>query len=164
MRSCGRRGFMCLPFAPGSMRTGSHLNALFSGDAPREYRWFSLLANLPGVSASAQHAARKIVRRGGFCDQRKSRSPPGRGRFALSQVLPEPDCMLAVRNQSPAAESEAKAVSHRRGGEVRELELAPASKDWLASRPALQPDQLGHVHHEAENRCHPGDRDRPAPR
>jgi hypothetical protein len=47
---------------PGLMRTGSHLNALFSGDASREYRWFSLLANMPGLSVSAEHAAQRIVR------------------------------------------------------------------------------------------------------
>jgi short-subunit dehydrogenase len=51
-----------LTVCPGLMRTGSHVNALFSGDASREYRWFSLLASLPGFSVSAQYAAKRIVR------------------------------------------------------------------------------------------------------
>jgi hypothetical protein len=43
------------------MRTGSHRNALFTGDADREYRWFSLAANLPGFSISARRAAHQIA-------------------------------------------------------------------------------------------------------
>jgi len=56
------RGVRVLTVCPWLMRTGSHLNALFNGDAPREYRWFSLLATTPGVSVSARYAARRIVR------------------------------------------------------------------------------------------------------
>ncbi|MFP5237764.1 MAG: SDR family NAD(P)-dependent oxidoreductase [Acidobacteriota bacterium] len=57
-----RKGIHVLTVCPGLMRTGSHLNALFSGDAEREYRWFALGATMPGVSASARHAARRILR------------------------------------------------------------------------------------------------------
>ncbi len=45
---------------PGLMRTGSHGNAKFGGDSQAEYDWFSLGAMLPGASASAASAARKI--------------------------------------------------------------------------------------------------------
>ena len=57
-----RKGIHVLTVCPGLMRTGSHLNAFFSGDAEREYRWFALGATMPGVSASARHAAQRIVR------------------------------------------------------------------------------------------------------
>lgn len=56
-----RKGIHVLTVCPGLMRTGSHLNALFAGDAEREYRWFALGATMPGVSASARHAAKRIV-------------------------------------------------------------------------------------------------------
>lgn len=56
-----RKGIRVTTVVPGLMRTGSHRNALFTGDAAREYRWFSLAANLPGLSAAADRAARKIV-------------------------------------------------------------------------------------------------------
>ena len=55
------KGIHVLTVCPGLMRTGSHLNALFSGDAEREYRWFALGATTPLVSSSARHAARRIV-------------------------------------------------------------------------------------------------------
>jgi short-subunit dehydrogenase len=56
------KGVHVLTVCPGLMRTGSHLAALFSGDREKEYRWFSLAANLPGLSTSAACAARRIVR------------------------------------------------------------------------------------------------------
>ena len=56
------KGIYVTTVCPGLMRTGSHINANFTGDAAREYRWFSLVAGLPGVSTSACAAARKIVR------------------------------------------------------------------------------------------------------
>lgn len=46
--------------SPGLMRTGSHVNARFGGNAQAEYQWFSLGATLPGASISAAAAARKI--------------------------------------------------------------------------------------------------------
>lgn len=55
------KGVRVTTVVPGLMRTGSHPHALFSGDAAREYRWFSLAASLPGASTSARRAARQIV-------------------------------------------------------------------------------------------------------
>lgn len=47
--------------APGLMRTGSHIHALFKGDAAGEYAWFATSASLPLVSMDAARAARQIV-------------------------------------------------------------------------------------------------------
>ncbi len=46
---------------PGLMRTGSHLNARFSGRSEEEFTWFSLGASLPVVSMDAAAAAHQIV-------------------------------------------------------------------------------------------------------
>ncbi len=46
---------------PGLMRTGSFLNAEFKGKYGSEYAWFSVGDNIPGLSLSAQSAARAIV-------------------------------------------------------------------------------------------------------
>lgn len=46
---------------PGTMRTGSPLNAYFKGRHRAEYAWFSLSASLPLVSLSAERAARQII-------------------------------------------------------------------------------------------------------
>lgn len=46
---------------PGLMRTGSYINAEMKGKQSAEYAWFSLSSSLPGITAGAQHAARRIV-------------------------------------------------------------------------------------------------------
>jgi NAD(P)-dependent dehydrogenase (short-subunit alcohol dehydrogenase family) len=54
-------GVRVITIAPGLMRTGSHLNAEFKGEHDREAAWFSVSATLPGVTMSADRAARQIV-------------------------------------------------------------------------------------------------------
>ena len=56
-----RDGIVVTTVAPGLMRTGSHLNALFKGQHRQEFGWFSLGASLPITSTSAEGAARRIV-------------------------------------------------------------------------------------------------------
>jgi NAD(P)-dependent dehydrogenase (short-subunit alcohol dehydrogenase family) len=47
---------------PGLMRTGSPRNATFKGDRAAEYAWFAAADALPGLSTSAESAARRIAR------------------------------------------------------------------------------------------------------
>lgn len=46
---------------PGLMRTGSHEQAMFTGDQGAEYAWFAPAASLPLLSMNAERAAAKIV-------------------------------------------------------------------------------------------------------
>jgi len=46
---------------PGLMLTGSPRNASFKGNNQAEYAWFSISDSLPGLSMSANRAARQIV-------------------------------------------------------------------------------------------------------
>lgn len=58
-------GITVTTIVPGLMRTGSYLNAYFSGDAEGQeahYRLFAPLSSLPLLSASADGAARSFVR------------------------------------------------------------------------------------------------------
>jgi short-subunit dehydrogenase len=54
------KGIRVTTVSPGVMRTGSHIQARFTGK--QEYRWFAAAASLPGTATSATTAARKIVR------------------------------------------------------------------------------------------------------
>lgn len=56
------RGVHVLTVTPGLMRTGSFLQAEFTGAADAEYRWFALSAALPGISISVRRAAAQIIR------------------------------------------------------------------------------------------------------
>jgi short-subunit dehydrogenase len=55
------RGVHVLTVVPGLMRTGSFLNAEFGGKAKREFTWFGLLGNAPGLTIAADDAARQIL-------------------------------------------------------------------------------------------------------
>uniref|UniRef100_Q022W9 Short-chain dehydrogenase/reductase SDR n=1 Tax=Solibacter usitatus (strain Ellin6076) TaxID=234267 RepID=Q022W9_SOLUE len=54
-------GVKVVTIAPGLMRTGSYLNALFKGAEAGEAGWFSVSSSLPGISMSAEKAAEQIV-------------------------------------------------------------------------------------------------------
>lgn len=57
----GPRGLRVLTAVPGLMRTGAHQNALFKGQQAKEYSWFSLAANAPGVAMDPARAARQLL-------------------------------------------------------------------------------------------------------
>jgi short-subunit dehydrogenase len=54
-------GIRVTTVCPGLMRTGSPRNADFTGQNEKEYSWFTISDSLPGVSVSAETAAKKIV-------------------------------------------------------------------------------------------------------
>ena len=57
----GRGPVTVTTVVPGLMRTGSHLQARFTGQAAKEFTWFALGASLPLVSMDAERAARQII-------------------------------------------------------------------------------------------------------
>jgi NAD(P)-dependent dehydrogenase (short-subunit alcohol dehydrogenase family) len=57
----GRGPVTVTTVVPGLMRTGSHLQARFTGQPGKEFTWFALGASLPLVSMDAERAARQII-------------------------------------------------------------------------------------------------------
>ncbi|MCB0060989.1 MAG: SDR family NAD(P)-dependent oxidoreductase [Caldilineaceae bacterium] len=55
------QGITVTTVAPSTLRTGSHLQAQVTGRHVPEYTWFGLSATLPGISTSAENAARQVV-------------------------------------------------------------------------------------------------------
>ncbi len=121
------KGIHVLTVCPGLMRTGSHLGAHFSGQAEREYQWFSLSANLPGASTSAAHAARRIVRAVVARHTEIAITPQAMAAARLGGVAPEVTLrVLALANRFlPSAEQDGQAP--RRGVDVRGREWKPAA-------------------------------------
>ncbi len=54
------KGIRVTTVCPGLMRTGSSIQAQFTGQAEKEFGWFSLGATTPGIAASSGHAANRI--------------------------------------------------------------------------------------------------------
>lgn len=129
------KGIHVLTVCPGLMRTGSHLNALFSGDAAREYRWFSLLANLPGLSTTAQHAARRIVEAVLSRAAEIAITPQAMLASRFSQTVPGLTTWLMSRTNRLLPNPVDDGSEVHRGAEVRNLELIPASRiGWSAAQ------------------------------
>ncbi|BCL33277.1 SDR family NAD(P)-dependent oxidoreductase [Streptomyces aurantiacus] len=73
---------------PGLMRTGSHLQAEFGGQAAKEFAWFSALSGTPVVSMDADRAAERIVR---ALERRRTRlvlTPAARAAGVAHGVVP----------------------------------------------------------------------------
>jgi short-subunit dehydrogenase len=121
------KGIHVLTVCPGLIRTGSHVNAMFTGNAEREYRWFSMAATTPGLSASARSAARRIVRAVLSRETEIFITPQAELAGRLSQISPgvTATAMSLVNRVLPDPVGErAEPV---RGAEVRMREPAVAS-------------------------------------
>ncbi|HEX4039782.1 MAG TPA: SDR family NAD(P)-dependent oxidoreductase [Acidobacteriaceae bacterium] len=127
------KGVHVMTVCPGLMRTGSHVAAQFSGDASREYRWFSLAANVPGLSTSAKNAARRIVLGVLLGETELAITPQAVAASRLAGLAPEAVTLaLGLVNRllpGPVAEGARK----QRGAEVRGLETMPASRIGAAA-------------------------------
>jgi short-subunit dehydrogenase len=104
---------------PAVMRTGSPMQAVFKGDAEKEFAWFAAADNLPGFSLPADSAAKKIVRAANERTAELVLSLPGRARNVLAAIFPEifASVMAFVAGQMPKGESQ----EHRTGADSRAL-------------------------------------------
>jgi short-subunit dehydrogenase len=90
------KGIRVLTVCPGLMRTGGHIQAQFTGQREKEYRWFALGATTPGLAASVTHAADKIYRA----------VQSGRAEITIT-----PQAWLAARLQGLAPETTQRAAA-----------------------------------------------------
>jgi short-subunit dehydrogenase len=120
------KGVHVLTVCPGLMRTGSHVSAHFSGDREREYRWFSVAANLPGLSTSAASAARRIVRAVQCRETEIAITPQAVIASRLAHLAPEivVRAMSMVNRLLPSAAPAGN--GQQRGADVRDGEVQQA--------------------------------------
>lgn len=135
------KGIRVTTVCPGLMRTGSHLNALFTGDMDREYRWFSLGASFPGISTAASSAARKIVRAVTSGASEIAITPQAIVAARLASVSPEVTTRLMQMMNALLPQPVSSRALMRPGSAVRDLELTPATA--LGSSAARRYNQLG---------------------
>lgn len=118
------KGICVTTVCPGLMRTGSHLRAYFTGNAEREYQWFSLGASLPGISTAASHAARKIVRATVHRDAEVTITPQAWFASRFAHLAPETTAFLMHMVNDLMPEKNDDSRLHE-GKEVRSKELRP---------------------------------------
>src|SRR5581483_3612910 len=82
-------GVLVTTVAPGLMRTGSPRNASFKGRHREEYAWFSVGDSLPGLSMSAERAARQILAAARRGDAELTLSLPAKLAVRFRAAFPE---------------------------------------------------------------------------
>ncbi len=99
----------------------------FTGDASREYRWFSLAASLPGISIAASSTARKIVRAAIAGTSEIAITPQAILAARLGNVFPSATALLMHTMSSLLPEPGSSPASSIRGTELRDREFTPAT-------------------------------------
>ncbi|MBV9124439.1 MAG: SDR family oxidoreductase [Planctomycetes bacterium] len=134
-------GIVVTTVVPGLMRTGSPRNALFKGQHQAEFAWFNISAALPGISTSAEHAARRIVaacRRG---DAEIVLTLPAQLGVALHGLFPglTADILSVVNRLLPGPGG---IYTERAKGKESVSELSPGWLTTLSDQAALENNEV----------------------
>ena len=81
-------GIRVTTVCPGLMRTGSPLNADMKGRHEAEYAWFAISDSMPGLSISAERAARKIIEACRYGDPELTITVPAKLAVRANQMAP----------------------------------------------------------------------------
>jgi NAD(P)-dependent dehydrogenase (short-subunit alcohol dehydrogenase family) len=133
-------GIKVVTVCPGLMRTGSPRNAIFRGRHRSEYAWFSISDALPGLSISAEKAARRIIaacRRG---DAEVLFPLPARIAAVVNAVTPglTASVLATLDRLLPSPDSE----TGRRKGTDSQSWLSPSWLTRLGDRAAKKYNQI----------------------
>lgn len=138
-----RDGIEVTTIVPGLMRTGSPVNALFKGQAAREYTWFSIGDALPLISVSARRAARRIVRAARRGEAEVTISSAARVLRVSQGLFPGLVAdALALGNRALPSADAAVAQEQVRGMQLATA-LSPSPITVLMNRAARTNNQLG---------------------
>jgi NAD(P)-dependent dehydrogenase (short-subunit alcohol dehydrogenase family) len=133
-----REGITVTTVCPGLMRTGSTYNAQFKGDHEHEFAWFHIAASTPGLSTSAERAARQIIDACRHGDSALILGLPAKVAVALNGVAPDLlSRMLTGANRLLPAESGASGDELRSGWQSA-TRFTPSAvtrlTDWAAAK------------------------------
>jgi NAD(P)-dependent dehydrogenase (short-subunit alcohol dehydrogenase family) len=134
-------GIKVVTVCPGLVRTGSPRNAIFRGQHRSEYAWFSISDALPGLSISAENAARRIA--GACCrgDAEVLFPLPARVAAVVNAVAPglTAGLLAVVDRLLPRADG---GSWERRKGAESQSRLSPSWLSRLGDRAAKKYNQL----------------------
>lgn len=125
---------------PGMMRTGSPIQAVFKGNHEKEYGWFATGDVLPGLSVSADEAARRILE--GVKHGDSHVSYPAITRIGIMGHAVFPEIFAFVARQAARIMPRSK---------LRIRKTGAASRSWLDRQTWYRP--LKKVEENAEANC-----------
>ncbi len=135
-------GIRVTTIVPGLMRTGSPMNADMKGKHEAEYAWFAISDALPGLSISAERAARQIVEACRYGDPELTLTLPARLAVLANHLAPGlTGRLLELANALLPGPAGAEGDRHRRGRDS-ESKWAPSPATSLNDRAAVANNQL----------------------
>jgi short-subunit dehydrogenase len=130
-------GIRVTTVVPGLMRTGSPVNADMKGRHESEYAWFAISDALPGLSTSAERAARQIIEACRYGDPELTITVPARIVTAANHLAPGTIArLLAFANKVLPSPTGALGDRPRRGRDS-ESKWAPSTATALSDRAAI---------------------------
>jgi NAD(P)-dependent dehydrogenase (short-subunit alcohol dehydrogenase family) len=130
-------GICVTTVSPGLMRTGSPANVDVRGRHEAEYAWFAIADSLPGLSTSAEHAARQIIEACRYGDPELTITVPAKLARMSAHLAPAivARAMMAVNRLLPGPNG--IAGDRRRRGRESASKWAPSAATVLTDRAAV---------------------------
>jgi NAD(P)-dependent dehydrogenase (short-subunit alcohol dehydrogenase family) len=130
-------GIRVTTVSPGLMRTGSPINADFKGQHEAEYAWFAISDSIPGLSISAERAARKILEACRYGDPELTITLPAKAAVLANYVAPGTvGRLLMLANRLLPGPTGVAGDRHRKGRQS-ESKWAPSVATTLTDRAAV---------------------------
>ncbi len=134
-------GIRVTTVAPGLMRTGSPVNADVKGQHEAEYAWFAISDSLPGLSVSAERAARQILEACRYGDPELTISLPAKAAIVANHLAPGAVArVLMVANRLLPGRNDTDGDRRRRGSE--------STSKWAPSAATVLTDKAAVVNNE----------------
>jgi NAD(P)-dependent dehydrogenase (short-subunit alcohol dehydrogenase family) len=130
-------GIRVTTVSPGLMRTGSPRKASMKGRHEAEYAWFAISDSLPGLSTSAENAARQIVEACRYGDPELTITLPAKLAMMVNQVAPTAvaNAMVLANQFLPGPNGDDG--EHSRRGAESTSKWAPSAATVLTDKAAV---------------------------
>jgi NAD(P)-dependent dehydrogenase (short-subunit alcohol dehydrogenase family) len=129
-------GIRVTTVSPGLMRTGSPRNAEVKGRHKAEYAWFAIADSLPGMSVSADRAAREIIEACRYGEPELTISLAARAAMAANAIAPALLARLMMLGVRILPRPAGAAGDQVRRGHESESKWAPSVATILSERAA----------------------------
>jgi NAD(P)-dependent dehydrogenase (short-subunit alcohol dehydrogenase family) len=136
-------GIRVTTVAPGLMRTGSPINAEFKGQHELEFTWFALSGSMPGVTISAERAARKIIDACRYGDPELTITWPAKLAIRLNHLAPAAmGRLLALSNLALPGPTEGNEGNRQQRGRDSQTRWTDSFATILQHRAAVANNEL----------------------
>jgi NAD(P)-dependent dehydrogenase (short-subunit alcohol dehydrogenase family) len=135
-------GIRVTTVTPGLMRTGSPMNVAVKGNHQAEYAWFAISDSLPGLSISAERAARQIIDACRYGDPELTITLPARIAMIANNLAPATVARaMVLANRLLPGPNGAEGDRRKRGRESMSR-WAPSFATVLTDRAAVANNEL----------------------